>query len=345
MKRIIDGIRMNACAKCALVCALLLIGAGCSSLFASGGAATGTPFEKHGKLSVQGIQLVDASGKPYQLYGMSTHGIGWFPQYVNYDAFKTLRDDWNTNCIRLAMYTAGNGYCDGGDKAKLKKLVESGVDYATKLGMYVIIDWHVLLEQTPSLYKADAKSFFDEMSRLYAKQDNVIYEICNEPNMSADWDDITSYANEIIPVIRKNKPDAVILVGTPTWSQDIDQAAVAPLSFDNIMYVVHFYAATHTEWLRSRVEQALKDGAPVFISEFGMCSADGNGGNNFPQAEKWYDLIEKYNMSYLCWNLSNKNEASSVLTSSCRKTADWKESDLSESGKWILAKFKSEKNQ
>lgn len=69
----------------------------------------------HGALRVEDSQLVDQNGEPIQLYGMSTHGIAWFPQFVSYDSFKTLRDDWHTNSVRLAMYTHEyNGYCTGG---------------------------------------------------------------------------------------------------------------------------------------------------------------------------------------------------------------------------------------
>lgn len=302
-----------------------------------------TPFGKHGVLSVNGTDLVDSSGKKYQLRGMSTHGIAWFPDYINADTFKYLRDDWNTNCIRLAMYThESSGYCTDGNKDWIKGLVKSGVDYATELGMYVIIDWHVLGEQNPLRYKDEAVRFFDEMSKLYADRGNVIYEICNEPNSSASWRDITTYANEVIPVIRANDPDSVILVGTPTWSQDIDQALAAPLSYDNVMYSLHFYAATHTDWLRSRMENCIKSGLPVFVSEFGTCDASGNGAVDVGQSNQWKDLIERYNVSYMCWNLANKNESSSIINSGCSKLYGWSDSELSRQGKWIRDWFVSE---
>ena len=120
-----------------------------------------TPFEKHGKLSVNGAELVDKNGEKYRLYGMSTHGLAWFPQYVNREAFATLLNDWNTNCVRLSMYTYENGgYCTDGDKEQLKELIKSGVSYADELGMYVIIDWHVLNDKDPNIYIEEAKSFF-----------------------------------------------------------------------------------------------------------------------------------------------------------------------------------------
>lgn len=301
------------------------------------------PFEIHGALSVKGSDLLDADGDPIQLRGMSTHGIAWFPQFVNKETFKYLRDGWNVNCIRLAMYTAeNNGYCTGGDKEYLKNLVKKGVDAATDLGLYVIIDWHVLNDRNPLTYSDEAVDFFSEMSAAYKDNHNVLYEICNEPNGSATWPIICEYANKVIPVIRKNSPDSIVIVGTPTWSQDVHFALDAPLNYKNVMYSLHFYAATHGSWLRDRMEDCILGGLPVFVTEFGICDASGNGAVNLNEANEWKDLIEKYNVSYMCWNLANKNEASSVIKSSCKKISGWKSSELSKQGQWISEWFKSE---
>lgn len=293
-----------------------------------------------GKLSVKGTNLVDKDGNTVQLHGISTHGLAWFPEYVNYDSFQTLRDEFGANVIRLAMYTGENGgYCTGGDKNALKKLVEDGVSYATQLDMYVIIDWHILSDNNPNTYKKEAVAFFEEMSKTYADNDHVLYEICNEPNGGTSWEDVKAYAEEVIPAIRKNDKDAVILVGTPTWSQDVDKAAANPLDDDNLMYVLHFYAATHKDDLRNRMTAAIDGGLPVFISEFSICDASGNGGLDYDSANKWLEVINEYGLSYVGWNLSNKNESSSILKSSCTKTSGYTRDDLSDSGKWLTDSF------
>lgn len=300
-----------------------------------------TPYGQHGALHVENGKLTDADGNTVQLYGMSTHGIAWFPQYINYDSFRTLRDDWNTNCIRLAMYTAEyGGYCAGGDKEQLKQLVKDGVSYATELGMYVIVDWHILSDCDPNQNKDEAIAFFREMAEVFADNDNVLYEICNEPNGGTSWDSIKSYAEEVIPVIRAQKPDAVILVGTPTWSQEIDKAAASPLDDSNVMYTLHFYAGTHKDDLRNRLETYVQNGLPVFVSEFGMCDASGNGANDFDSTTKWLDLLNKYQISFCCWNLANKDESSSVFKASSTALSDWTDDDFNESGRWIRDYFR-----
>lgn len=297
----------------------------------------GTPLDNHGKLSVDGVNIVDESGDKYQLKGVSTHGIAWFPDYVNKDGFETFRDDWGANLIRIAMYTGEyDGYCNGGDKEYLKGLVDTGVTAATELGMYVIIDWHILSDNNPQINKEDAKLFFEEMSLKYKDYDNVIYEICNEPNGGTNWSDIKSYAEEIIPIIRENAPDAIIIVGTPNWSQDVDIASNDPITgYDNIMYAIHFYAATHTDGIRSKVTTALDNGLPVFVSEFSICDASGNGSIDYDQADKWFELIDSNNLSYAGWNISNKDETSSLILPSSNKTSGWLESELSETGVWL----------
>ena len=213
-----------------------------------------------GRLHVKGTKLVDKKGQEVQLRGVSTHGLSWYPQYVNDKCFAQLHDKWGANVVRLAMYTEEyNGYCSGDAKNRsdLKKLIKKGVRLAKKHKMYVIVDWHILSDGNPNSHKKEAKAFFREMSREFKGYNNVIYEICNEPNNGTSWKEIKSYAKSVISTIRKNDKKAVIVVGTPTWSQDVDQAAADPIKGDNIMYALHFYAATHKTDLRNKMTAAI----------------------------------------------------------------------------------------
>lgn len=294
---------------------------------------------QNGALSVKGTQLVDEKGQAVQLRGVSTHGIAWFPDFVNQDAVIQLSNDWGANLFRIAMYTDENGgYCTDGDKEKLKKLVADGVGYAKQADMYVIVDWHVLHDQNPLTHKDEAIRFFDEMSGKFKDENHVIYEICNEPNGDTTWEDVKAYAEEVIPVIRNNAKDAVILVGTPTWSQEIDKPQKDPITgYNNIMYTLHFYAATHKEDLQNKMKDAIAAGTPVFVSEYGLCDASGNGGNDLAQAGIWVDTMDQLGVSYAVWSFCNKNETSALIASNCQKTSSFAEEDLSESGKWIYA--------
>ncbi len=290
-----------------------------------------------GALHLEGTQIVGEDGQPVQLRGVSTHGLAWFPQYVNQECFRQLRTEWRANVVRLAMYTAeSGGFCTGGDQESLKRLIDDGIRYATEEDLYVIIDWHILSDGNPQTYQEEAKAFFEEMSAKYAHMKNVIYEICNEPNGGTEWAQIKSYAEEIIPVIRRNAPDALVLVGTPNWSQFVDEAQADPITgYDNIMYTLHFYAATHKEDLRMRMRNAVQGGLPVFVSEYGICDASGNGDIDEEEADLWVKLMDELGISYVAWNLANKDETSSMILSTCQKTGGFLEEDLSASGKWI----------
>ena len=296
-----------------------------------------TPVEIHGKLSVEGTDIIDENGEKFQLKGISTHGLQWFPQYVNQEAFIYMRDNWGINAIRLAMYSNPND----GYKTELHQIVKNGVQYAKNAGIYAIIDWHILNDGNPNINKESAKNFFIEMANLYKDEENVIYEICNEPNGDVQWlRDIKPYAEEMIGEIRKIDDDAIIVVGTPTWSQDVDVVAQNPITdYDNIMYALHFYSATHKDYLRQKLTTALNSGLPVFVTEFGICDASGNGNLDIEEADKWIEFLNSHNISWMNWNLSNKNESSALLKNTDKVTG-WTEEELSEQGKWLLEALK-----
>ncbi|MCR5396091.1 MAG: glycoside hydrolase family 5 protein [Lachnospiraceae bacterium] len=295
------------------------------------------------RLHVDGQYLKNSKNKKVQLKGISTHGIAWYPEYINDKCFKQLHS-WGANVVRLAMYSSEyNGYCtgDAANKKALKKRIETGVKLAKKYNMYVIIDWHIMnTDGNPLTHQKEAKEFFSWASKKYKNTPNVIYEICNEPCNGTTWDDITKYAKKIIPVIRKNASKSVIIVGTPNWSQELDKAVAKPLKYKNIMYALHFYAATHGDWLRDTLQSAVSNKLPVFVTEFSICDASGNGAIDKSSANKWMKILNKNKISYCLWNLSNKAETSSIIKSSCTKTSVFKTADLTETGKWWKKQLK-----
>lgn len=291
----------------------------------------------NGRLKVKDVNLVNQYDEIIQLRGISTHGIQWYSKYANKEVMKQLKDDWNCNVFRIAMYTEENGYISNNS---LKDKVEEIVKYAIDLDMYVIIDWHILSDNNPNIHKEEAKSFFKDMAIKYKDIPNVIFEICNEPNGNVNWNnDIKPYAIEIINTIREYNKDAIIIVGTGTWSQDINDAADNPLNFDNIMYACHFYAGTHTSWLRDRIDYARSKNIAIIISEWGTSQADGNGGVYKEESLKWLEYLNEKNISWINWALSDKNETSALLIPNTPYN-DISDKYLSESGKFIKEQMK-----
>ena len=331
---------MTGVQTCALPISCFLLAA----LFAFALECTPVHAAKLPRLKVKGTHLVNSKGKTVQLKGVSTHGLSWYPEYVNQKAFSHMKKKWKANAVRLALYTSDyNGYCvgDAANRKALEKRIDNGVKYATKAGMYVIIDWHILSDGNPKTYEKEAVAFFKKMASKYKKHTNVIYEICNEPNGGTSWQDIRGYAKKAVKAIHSKDKNAVILIGTPNWSQDVDIAAENPVKgYKNLMYVLHFYAGTHGEYLRQKAQAALDAGLPLFVSEFGISEASGNGALNQEEGDRWMEFLKANKISYIGWNLSNKSESSALIKPSCSKTSNWKSSDLTPWGEWLLKQLK-----
>jgi endoglucanase len=177
------------------------------------------------------------------------------------------------------------------------------------------------------------------MAQTYGNKDNVIFEIYNEPD-GESWSQIKTYAQEVIGAIRATGSDNLIVVGTPTWSQDVDQAANSPITgFSNIAYTLHFYAGTHKQSLRDKATYALSKGIPLFVTEFGTCDASGNGNLDLTESQTWMNFMNTNKLSWANWSLFDKNETASALVPGASTTGNWTDSSLTASGKWVKQKM------
>lgn len=282
--------------------------------------------KKNGRLHVHGTMLNNEDGKPVVLRGMSFGWHNFWPRFYNAGAVNGLADDWSCTVIRAAMgIEPARGYLQ--DSVGARQKIEAVVDAAIAKGIYVIIDWH-----SHNINLAEAKVFFTAMAKKYGKYPNVIYEIFNEPDQES-WADVKAYSIEVMNAIRAVDPDNIILVGNPHWDQDIHLVADNPVTgFTNIMYTVHFYAATHKQFLRERCDYALKRGVPIFISESAGMEASGDGPINIEEWKRWIEWCEKKKISWITWSVSDKDETCSVLKKSASSTGNWTAADLKESG-------------
>lgn len=291
-----------------------------------------------GALQVKDGLLSDEKGNPIMLRGISFYGVSTMERFIKQETFDTIANDMHCNIVRMALYTYGVGtfgYCTGGYKDILKQDILNAAEYAKKSDMYCLIDWHILSDRDPNTYIEDAKEFFDYISSELKDEKHIIYEICNEPN-GVEWQAIKDYANEVIPVIRNNDPDSVIIVGTPNWSSDLNSAVRDPLDYDNLMYTLHFYAASNKQDSRDGVQKAIDAGLPIFVTEFGITASTGNAPIDIEEADKWIDLLEDNNISYVMWNFSAVREASSALKGGTLIISDFSEDDYSTSGRWLI---------
>ncbi len=291
-----------------------------------------------GKLQVANGKLCSESGEPVMLRGVSTNGLITAEDYINEPLFRELSEDRGVNLFRFAMYTYGVGivgYCTGGDKDRHKQDIVKGVELAKAQDMYALIDWHILSDGDPNQYLDEAKAFFAEMAERFCDHNNVLYEICNEPN-GVDWSSVKAYAEQVIPVIREKDPDSVIIVGNPDWSKDLYSVAGDPLNYDNIMYTLHFYAASHGQDLRDMTEALSRDGLPIFVTEFGVTSSSGGFPRDLESADLWIDLLERENISYCMWSFSAAPEPCSALRTGLLKYSGFADEDYNATGQWLL---------
>jgi endoglucanase len=304
-----------------------------------GGGGGTTPVARNGQLKVCGTQLCNSKGQAIQLRGMSSHGLQWFDQCNKDSALDALANDWGADVYRLAMYVQEGGY--ESDPARFKTRVDQLVEAVSQRGMYVIVDWHILNPGDPNANLTGAKEFFDYMSKKHAARNNIIYEIANEPN-GVSWASIKSYAEKVIPVIRANDPDAVILVGTRAWSSfglsdgaGPEEIISNPVSASNIMYSFHFYAASHVDYHREGFARAIAK-LPVFVTEFGTQEFTGDGPNDFVSSQKYIDLMQLNKVSWVNWNFSDDFRSGAVLKSgTCSGSGPWNGSALKPAGTWI----------
>ncbi|WP_091653292.1 cellulase family glycosylhydrolase [Micromonospora pallida] len=306
----------------------------------------GTPVAANGQLRVCGRQLCNRNGKAVQLRGMSTHGIQWYANCATPASLDVLAREWNADVLRISMYVQEGGYET--DPQRFTDLVHNYIELATARGMYAIVDWHMLSPGDPNVNLTRARTFFAEIAERHKNKVNVLYEIANEPNGVA-WSAIRSYAEQVVPVIRSRDPEAVVLVGTPDWSSlgvsgsggGVDTIAATPVTGGNLMYVFHFYAASHGDLYYNTFAQAA-DRLPLFVTEFGTQEHTGDGANNFAMAQRYLDLMASKKISWTNWNFSDDFRSGAVFTTgTCGSGQFGGTSRLKPAGGWIRDRIRT----
>nr|WP_281286740.1 cellulase family glycosylhydrolase [Catellatospora sichuanensis] len=307
-----------------------------------------TPVAVNGQLRVCGVKLCNRYNQPIQLRGMSTHGIQWYPQCVNDASLNALATDWNADVLRVSMYIQEGGYET--NPQLFTDRVHGYIEQATARGMYVIVDWHMLTPGDPNYNLTRARTFFTAIAQRHAAKTNILYEVANEPN-GVGWAAIKSYAEQIIPTIRAQDPDAVVLVGTRAWSSlglsdgaSETEVINNKVNATNIMYTFHFYAASHGSSYLNALSRAA-DQIPMFVTEFGTQEASGDGPNNFTQAQAYLDLMAAKKISWTNWNFSDDFRTGAVFTTGTCGTGPYAGTGrLKPAGVWVRERIRTADN-
>jgi aryl-phospho-beta-D-glucosidase BglC (GH1 family) len=295
-----------------------------------------TAVEHYGQLAVKGNRIVDQKSQPVSLAGPSLFwsNTGWgADKYYNADVVNYIQEQWNAPIIRAAIGAGLNGGMLTHADENLAK-AEAVVDAAINQGMYVILDWHAHHAED---HPQNAIAFFEHFARKYGEQPNIIYEIYNEPLADTDWHTVIKpYAQKLIGAIRAIDPDNLIIVGTQTWSQDVDKAADDPITgYSNIAYTLHFYAGTHKAELRKKAQYALDKGIALMVTEWGTVNANGDGAVDRASTEQWVAFMKRNQLSHANWALNDKKEGASMLKPRAAADGFWSDDDLTESGSFV----------
>ena len=295
------------------------------------------PVPYYGELKVRGNRIIGArTNLPVQVRGMSLYWSVWGGErFYNPDAIAALVRDWKVEVVRAAMgVDVDGGY--NGDPAGQQALVEAVVQAAIQQQIYVIIDFHC---HHADQFPTQAKAFFGAMAQKYGKNDNVIFEVYNEP-LDIPWATIKTYATGVIAEIRKYS-DNLVIVGTPNWSQDVDAVPGNRISDANVAYTLHFYAGSHGSALQAKARSAMSSGLALFVTEWGTVNADGNGGVATASSNDWMSFMDQNQLSSANWSLNDKAEGASTFNQGISTTgsgwASW--GNLTASGQYVYSKL------
>lgn len=309
------------------------------SFFYFGGSVfPAAPVEKHGALLVKDGRLCDKDGDVVVLRGMSFFWSQWMPQFYNKEAVEWLVRDWNVTVLRAALAVEHDGYLKNPEKEK-KKVFEV-IEACIEANIYVVVDWH---DHNAVDHREQAAAFFKEAAEKYGKHPHIIYETYNEPLNKHSWSQIKEYHRAVVSEIRKIDPDNLILLGSSSWDQAVDEASKDPLEgFSNLAYTFHFYASDpyHQDKLRARADTAMKNGLCLFVSEWGVGESSGNGEFNLEKTERWLRWMDENKLSWCVWSIADKRETTAALQPGASHKGNWKESDLTPSGKFIREKIR-----
>lgn len=320
----------------------------------SAAIVTSRAADEYGQLQVIGTNLCGSDGEPVQLKGMSLHGLNYVGDFISEASIKTLAEDWGCSVIRLPLYTESDCYIRYPDK--YYEVLCEGIDICIAQGVYVIVDWHILSDGNPMTYLFESLDLFAKISEKYGSTPNVIYEICNEPNSGKTGDaaavvtwsgEVKPYAEQVVAAIRANDPNNIIIIGSPNWSQDVDIAAADPVEGTNLMYSLHFYAGSHGQELRDKMDAAMKLGAALFVTEWGDTNNTGGGKLYLSESDIWLDYLDVNMISWCNWSIGSsiaeKSNAlkmnSAILTPEQKTAAHWPDNFLTSSGIYIRSKL------
>jgi len=254
------------------------------------GAGRGAPNPNAAKMpliSVKGNRFVDPDGKPVLFRGLAISDPDKLEMqgHWNRDHFVKVKE-MGTTLLRIPVHPVAWRERGG---VEYIKLLDQAVEWATDLGMYIMIDWHSIGNMTTGVYqdpmydttKEETFGFWRAMSRRYGRHNTVaFFELFNEPAAfgRVSWDAWKTIVEDEIAVIRANTQQSIPLVAGFDWAYDLTPLRLNPIAAEVIGYTVHPYANKRTQPWEPKWEEDFGFAAaryPLIATEFGGFAAPG----------------------------------------------------------------------
>ncbi|MBX2966845.1 MAG: cellulase family glycosylhydrolase [Cyclobacteriaceae bacterium] len=273
------------------------------------------------RIQVTGNIFTDDKGEPIVFRGINTSDPYKLKQDNQWNKryFQEIKN-WGANAVRFPVHPE-NWRTMG--KESYLKLLDEGVQWATELQMYVIIDWHSIGNLKTELffrpsYNTTIKEtleFWQIIAKHYGKNTTVaFFELFNEPVNNGEfgsctWAEWKAIMEETIAVIRAEEAINIPLVGGFDWGYDLIEAGADPVDAEGIGYTSHPYPMKREKPWEDKWTQDwgfMAERYPVMLTEIGF-SGEEEKGAHVPviSDESYGDAITAYckqkGVSYIVW--------------------------------------------
>lgn len=273
-------------------------------------------------LKVQGNKIVNDKNETLVFHGVNLSDPDKLDKAGKWtkDYFQQAKN-WGSQIIRIPIHPAA--WRTRGAASYLN-LLDDGVQWASELGMYVILDWHTIGNLRTELYQNEMynttrKETFEfwKIMASHFRGNNAVafYEIFNEPATAGNtlgtcsWSEWKTICTDIIRIILANNPKAIPLVAGFDWAYDLTPLMLDPLDIPGIAYVSHPYPEKRgqpwePQWERDFGFAASK--YPVFATEIGFALPTEKGVHVPVHGDEDYgrritDYFQERGISWVVW--------------------------------------------
>ena len=272
-------------------------------------------------VTIDGRRFVDEAGETVVFRGLALsdpaslleRGV-WGRGY-----FEAARS-WNANVVRIPIHP---GHWRALGEKQYLAMLDDAVRWSGELGMYVIIDWHVIGNLLTGIYhgpdyitsKDETFRFWYTIANRYRNNPTVAaYELWNEPTHRngamgrMPWSDYKAFIEDLVYMIQRNDPSAVCLVAGFDWGYDLRHVRDEPIEASNIAYVTHPYPQKSKDWEHDwqAIWGFVAERYPVVATEFGFMREDERGSHipvigDAVYGEAIISFFEKRGISWTPW--------------------------------------------